>query len=143
MLRLFARGVRRIRSKLNSFLNLFSHARFGFVSGRETWHLIDAEDLEHFDGISSDGEKIKVFGRVSNFLERFNRGEGKDEVLWRELVSFLKFLNGVSSEEFEEKELLFYARAMSALGYLDEKDILGDRKDLAKLVREAIARSQL
>ncbi|MDP3784633.1 MAG: DNA repair protein RecO [bacterium] len=142
MLRLFARGVRKIRSKLNGFLNIFSYARFGFVSGRETWHLIDAEDLEYFDGISSDGEKIKVFGRVSNFLERFNRGEGKDEVLWLEFLSFLKFLDGASGEELEEKELLFYARALATLGYLDEKNI-SEKSNLKKLVSEAIARSQL
>ncbi len=156
MLRLFARGVRKIRSKLNGFLNVFSYAQFGFVSGRGTWHLIDAEDLEHFDGIFFDEKKIKVFGRVSNFLERFNRGEGKDEVLWREFLSFLKFLDGASSEGLEEKEILFYARALVALGYLDEKAVsslqdlqpdegrdISEKSNLKKLVSEAIARSQL
>ena len=128
MLRLFARGVRRVRSKLNNFLNLFSHVRVGFVSGKETWHLIDAEDLRHFGD-----DKLEALGKAANFLERFCRGEGKEEKLWEALRDFIKSGN----------ELLFYAKSLAALGYLDEKEIHKNPRDLEKLISEAIARSQL
>jgi len=128
MLRLFARGVRRVNSKLNKFLNLFAHGRFGFVSGKDTWHLVDAEDIGRFE----DG-KLKTLGHAANFLERFCRGEGKDTGLWEVLLDFIE----------NEDELLFYAKSLALLGYLDEKEIQSDRKNLAKLVSKAIARSQL
>jgi len=128
MLRLFARGVRRVSSKLNKFLNLFSYGRFGFVSGKDTWHLVDAEDIGRFE----DG-KLETLGHAANFLERFCRGEGKEPGLWEALLDFIE----------NEDELLFYAKSLALLGYLDEKEIQSDRKDLAKLVSRAIARSQL
>lgn len=128
MLRLFARGVRRVSSKLNKFLNLFSYGRFGFVSGKDTWHLVDAEDIGRFE----DG-KLETLGHAANFLERFCRGEGKEPGLWEALLDFIE----------NEDELLFYAKSLALLGYLDEKEIQSDRKDLAKLVSKAIARSQL
>ena len=128
MLRLFARGVRRVNSKLNKFLNLFAHGRFGFVSGKDTWHLVDAEDIGRFED-----NKLEALTRAANFLERFCRGEGKEPGLWEALLDFIE----------NEDELLFYAKSLALLGYLDEKEIQSDRKDLAKLVSRAIARSQL
>ena len=128
MLRLFARGVRRVSSKLNKFLNLFSYGRFGFVSGKDTWHLVDAEDIGRFED-----NKLEALTRAANFLERFCRGEGKEPGLWEALLDFIE----------NEDELLFYAKSLALLGYLDENEIQSDRKDLAKLVSKAIARSQL
>ncbi len=129
MLRLFARGVRRLRSKLNNFLNLFSYVRVGFVSGRDIWHLIDAEDLRRFGN-----DKLETLGRAANFLERFCRGEGKEPGLWEALLDFIE----------NEDELLFYARALAALGYLDEMKIQeSSREDLAKLIQDAIIQSHL
>ena len=128
MLRLFTRGGRRRTAQLNKFLNLFAHGRFGFVSGKDTWHLVDAEDIGRFE----DG-KLETLGHAANFLERFCRGEGKDTGLWEALLDFIE----------NEDELLFYAKSLALLGYLDENEIQSDRKDLAKLVSKAIARSQL
>lgn len=128
VLKLFARGVRRLRSKLNNFLNLFSHVRIGFVSGKDMWHLVDAEDLGRFD----EG-KLETLGRAANFLERFCRGEGKEPLLWEALWVFVK----------DGNELLFYAEALAALGYLDRSELSLKNANLKKLVSEAIARSQL
>ena len=129
MLRLFARGVRRVRSKLNNFLNLFSYVRIGFVSGKGTGHLVDAEDVGRFGD-----DKLETLGRVAGFIERFCRGEGKESGLWEALLDFME----------SEDELLFYARALAALGYLDERKIQeSSREDLAQLVKASIARSQL
>jgi len=128
LLRLFGRGTRRVSSKLNKFLNLFSYGRFGFVSGKDTWHLVDAEDIGRFED-----NKLEALTRAANFLERFCRGEGKEPGLWEALLDFIE----------NEDELLFYAKSLALLGYLDEKEIQSDRKDLAKLVSRAIARSQL
>ena len=100
MLKIFARSVRKVRSKLNVYLNLFSHARFGFVSGRGTWHLIDAEDLSHFDEINNDERRSEVLGRASKFLERFHHGEGMDIFLWQVFLPRLKSslsMHGISS----------------------------------------------
>src|SRR3990167_4187957 len=130
MMRLFARGTRRSSSKLNKFLNLFTYGKFGFVSGRDSWHLIDAEDLRHFDG----EEKIISLGRVSNFFQRFCAAEGKNREFG---IVFIFFFDS-------EDELLFYANALSALGYLDEAEIRNDsRENLAGLVAQGIASSQL
>ena len=101
MLRLFARGVRRVSSKLNKFLNLFSYGRFGVVSGKDTWHLVDAEDIGRFED-----NKLEALTRAANFLERFCRGEGKEPGLWEALLDFIE----------NEDELLFYAKSLALLG---------------------------
>ena len=129
MMRLFARGTRRVMSKLNKFLNLFSYGRFGFVSGRDSWHLVDAEDLEYLE-VTFKPE----FGRVSNFIERFCPGEGREKGMWEAFWDFIK----------SGDEILFYAEALCALGYLDEEEIKkSSREDLTKLISRAIASSQL
>ncbi|OGF66916.1 DNA repair protein RecO [Candidatus Giovannonibacteria bacterium RIFCSPLOWO2_02_FULL_43_11b] len=129
MMRLFARGTRRASSKLNKFLNLFTYGKFGFVSGKDSWHLIDAEDLGHFDKIFEP-----EFGRVSNFIKRFSPGEGKEPKLWEAFQDFTR----------SGDELLFYAKALAVLGYLDEKEILDiSRENLSQFIYGAIARSQL
>lgn len=124
MLRLFARGVRRPKSKLNPFLNLFSHGRFGFVSGRDKWHLIDAEDILHFDGIMHSGEKLELLGRAASFIERFHKGEAKDLLFWHIILSFLKFLDKAPATLLEELGIVFYAKALFVLGYLNEEKLL-------------------
>ncbi|MEK7085231.1 MAG: DNA repair protein RecO [Patescibacteria group bacterium] len=123
LLRLFARGARRPRSKLNPYLNIFTHGRLGFVSGRDRWHLVDAEDVLHFDDALQDREKLELLGRAANFVERFHKGESKDEVFWHIILSFVKFLDRASSAMLGELELLFYAKALFVLGYLDEEKL--------------------
>ena len=129
MLRLFARGTRRASSKLNKFLNIFSYGRFGFVAGKDSWHLIDAEDFERFDAIFKP-----EFGRVSNFIERLCSDEGREVGMWEAFWNFIK----------SGDEMLFYAEALSALGYLDKEEIQKrSREELNKLISRAIAGSQL
>lgn len=123
LLRLFARGARKLHSKLNPYLNIFTHGRFGFVSGRDRWHLVDAEDVLHFDGIAQDREKLELLGRTANFVERFHKGEIKDEVFWHIILSFVKFLDGAPERIRGEVGLVFYAKALFVLGYLDEEKL--------------------
>ena len=122
MLKIFARSVRKIKSKLNFYLNLFSHARFGFVSGRGAWHLIDAEDLGHFDEIAKDRERSEVLGRAAGFLERFHHGEGKDIFLWQVFLSFLASLKEIVPAHLDDLETVFYAKSLFLLGYLGENE---------------------
>jgi DNA repair protein RecO (recombination protein O) len=145
LLKLFARGVRRTRSKLNSFLNLFSHARIGFVSGRGSWHLIDAEDLSHFDGVILEEERLKILGKMARFVERFHKGEEKDEAMFQTILYTIKMLEKASIEEFDDLELVFYAKALWILGYLDEEDLkdLSDKKNLISAVNRGMASSHL
>src|SRR3989344_5545868 len=76
----------------------------------------------------------KEFGRVSNFIKRFSPGEGEEPKLWDAFWDFTR----------TGDELLFYAKALSILGYLDEKEIqTHSRENLAQLISGAIASSQL
>ncbi|MBI2609803.1 DNA repair protein RecO [Candidatus Giovannonibacteria bacterium] len=124
MLKLFARGVRRHASKLNRYLNLFSYGRFGFVSGRNTWHLVDSEHLRYFDGVMSSEKKLMHLGEVSNFIGRFQKGEGEDAFLWSIIFSFFEALNERGDDEIKDLEQIFYAKALFVMGYLNEQSIL-------------------
>lgn len=129
MLKLFARGTRRPSSKLNKFLNIFSHGRFGFVSGKDSWHLVDAQDLGGFSSVLEP-----EFAKATGFLERFCPGEGSEAGLWEVFMEF----------DRSRDELLFYSKALATLGYLEEEENKdGSRENLSRLVNEAIARSQL
>ena len=123
MLRLFARGTRRSGSKLNKFLNIFSHARFGFVSGRDSWHLIDAENFEYFNEIYSE-EKIKILGNAANFIERFHKGEAPDKVIYSLILSYIKFLEMASDDSLEDLERVFKAKVLLVLGYLNDEELI-------------------
>ncbi|OGF82566.1 DNA repair protein RecO [Candidatus Giovannonibacteria bacterium RIFCSPLOWO2_01_FULL_46_13] len=164
MMRLFARGTRRPSSKLNKFLNIFSYARFGFVSGKDSWHLIDAEDLEYFDEVFKNREKLFILGKALRFIERLHHGEGRDEDVFCLIKNTMDFLKAAPPELFPEFELIFYAKALALLGYLDPsslgenlENLIGDnsfadkllildeeeKKTIDKAVREGIASSQL
>lgn len=164
LLKLLARGSRRGTSKLGKSLNLFSYGRFGFVSGKETWHLIDAESTRHFEKIFENSERIFLLGRISNFLERFHRGEGRDPVMFQLVSNTLDALESFPPELLRDLELLFYAKSLIILGYMNEdivnkelRNFLEDtsfkktslplsaflRKELYEAIQKSIARSQL
>ena len=129
MLKLFARGTRRPSSKLNKFLNTYTRGRFGFVSGKDSWHLIDAEDLER-----PEGERVVLLAKASSFLLRFCRGEGAEPEAWNALWHFAE----------TGDELLFHARTLAALGYIDREEVDPDaRGKLSGLVARGVASSQL
>ena len=164
MLRIFARGTRRASSKLNKFLNVFSYGRFGFVSGKDSWLLVAAQDLFHFDEIFRNRERLAVLGRMSRFIERLHHGEGEDPHIFALIKNAMEFLRNTPKEILEEFELVFFAKALALLGYLDlsmlprgiedlieDGDFEGkliiideeDKKILNEVIFEAIARSQL
>ena len=164
MLRLFARGTRRSSSKLNKFLNIYSYGRFGFVSGKDSWHLIDAEDIRHFDSVLGNRERLESFGRVARFIERFHHGEMKDPEIFGLIENAIHYLRDIPGEILPEFELVFLSKALAIFGYLDEEafdakllDLVSDNSFEDKImilddaekavlegaVSEAIARSQL
>lgn len=153
MIRLFARGTRRSSSKLNKFLNIFSYNRFGFVSGKDSWHLIDVEDLDHLDLIKEEAEKLSVLGNISKFLSRFHHGEERDQEIFNHLLSSIHFLQTAPNDILKDFENLFYYKSLAILGYLDDTSLEVEYADLPlkedaratveNLVAEGIASSQL
>ena len=153
MLRLFARGTRRASSKLNKFLNIFSYGRFGFVSGKDSWLLIDAEDLGHFDKVFADQDKMKSFGKITRFLERFHKGEMRDPEVYDLILNSADFLGGCDKKLLADFELQFYAKILAILGYIDPGELnletsglpleASARKVIYEAVQEGIASSQM
>lgn len=124
LVKLLAKGARHAHSKLNPSLNLFSHIRVAFVSGREIWHLTDAEATRYFDSIFGTEEKLNLLGRISKFLERFLRPDTKETALWETVHPLLIFLERAPAAWSRDIEVLFYAKALFSLGHLDERNLL-------------------
>ena len=123
LVRVFAKSVRAQSSKLKSHLQLFSYSRVSFVLGRAFPRLIDAEEKHAY---SFSEEAFFMAGRMGRFLLRVIQGEERDMRIWEALLSAFHFLQGtnVGNEHGVPVsiELLFQARMLYYLGYVDEQE---------------------
>lgn len=111
-IKILAKSVRLLRSKLKGHLNTGAYLRLMFVQGADKLRLIDAQELEL--------KNYSVFGRslifpVFAFLDRIIQGSEKDEAVWFLLLRFLE--NG---RDIGAARKIFAARLLHRLGYVDE-----------------------
>ncbi|MBI2628118.1 MAG: recombination protein O N-terminal domain-containing protein [Candidatus Niyogibacteria bacterium] len=114
-IKIFAKSVRLLRSKLKGHLNTGAYLRLMFVQGADKLRLIDAQEFELND--------YPVFSRslffpTFSFLNRIIQGSEKDEAVW---FLFLRFLErGPIFENVAAARKIFAARLLHRLGYVDE-----------------------
>jgi len=124
MLRVYARGIRYGKSKLAPHTPLFSQSRIAFVSGKDIFRLIDAE--EHLRPRFSNSAFV-LAGRMSSLTVRLVRGQEPDASLWTLLSSAFLFLHEASISHILSKKqlsffsLLFGVRLLWRLGYVDRQ----------------------
>lgn len=116
-----AQGVRYLKSKLRYNLSAFNYARFGLVTTKESWRIVDAEELGGWPAIRANPAKLAAVSRIAELVNRMVRGQEPDFNLWNEVKNAFAFLekNGVSGKDLRIFELLTSLRILSHLGYVE------------------------
>ncbi len=143
-IRVFAQGLRHLKSKLRYNLDLFSFSRFGLMALKDGWRLIDAEEITDNHGISSISEKLALFSRLSGFLNRMIQGEEKNTYLWSELNNIFNILRkkNLAREEIKDLEISFLLNILRNLGYIGRKEY-NSKKTAIFAINKAIKESML
>lgn len=120
---ILAQGVRYLKSKLRYGLNTFNYIRMAFIRTRESFRLIDVQDLVGCDNICKDLEKLVVFSKITKLTERMIKGEEVDPLIWQELKNSFSFLQNrdLDRKDLDAFEFLVSLRILNHLGYIAEK----------------------
>ncbi len=139
-----AQGIRYLKSKLRCNLDLFSCSRIGLVSGKETWRIVDAEEINGSRKIIFAPENLKILSNIFRLIDRLVQGEEKNEFLWNEMKVITETLNKkkMPKEELEKIETESLLRALYNLGYI-EKQEYKNKKDAVSAINKAIKESML
>lgn len=118
-----AQGARYLKSKLRYNLNAFNYCRFGLVATKDSWRIIDAEELDGWPAIRASFEKLAALSRIAELVNRMVKGQEPDFYLWNEVKNAFAFLEkGVLKDEngkrLEVFELLTSLKILSLLGYV-------------------------
>lgn len=139
-----AQGIRYLKSKLRCNLDLFSRSRIGLVSGKETWRIVDAEEINGSQKIVSAPENLKILSNIFRLIDRLVQGEEKNEFLWNEMKAMAEILNKkkMPKEELEKIETESLLRSFHNLGYV-EKQEYKNKKEAISAINRAIKESML
>lgn len=117
-IKILARGIRKIKSKLRSNFQLFSLCEIEFIQGKNYKTLTDAVVIDSFFEINKDLEKLKITYQISEVLDSLVKGEESDEEVWRLLKEIFNRLN----EDKKVKIIYYYFlwKILENLGYKPE-----------------------
>lgn len=115
---IFAKAIRKSKSKLRGGIDIFYLSAIEFVQGKNRKTLTDASVIKKFDKILSNVEKFRVANAIGEILENFIKGEEKDSAIFDLINDVIEELNG---KNFDNKiDLLYYYflwNTLSILGY--------------------------
>jgi len=85
----FAKGARKIASKLNPHLDILNHIRLQFVkNGERIPTLMDAEIIAKYDDWFLDADKLSIMGRILQVVDMVILHGAKDEKLFFMALEF-------------------------------------------------------
>jgi len=119
-----ASGIRKLESKNRYGLQNFSFSVFSLVRGREIWRITNVNAGKNFFNIfKTDRNKLNFLSDIVFIIQRFVKGEEKNEELFNLVKEFLSFLQkeDLKNGEYRNLELIFYIKILNNLGYFDEK----------------------
>ena len=123
LIKIAAKGLRKVSSKLRYSLQEFSVAQISLVQGRSIWRLTNAScENNFFFDLGKDKDKLIVVKSVLDLLTQLLSGQEKNEnlyILVKEAFSFLG-QNDFFTKELKGFESLLVLRILYSLGYLDE-----------------------
>jgi DNA repair protein RecO (recombination protein O) len=121
-LKVLAKGIKKIKSKLRSAIDLFYLSEIEFVQGKIHKTLTDALLIEKFKKIRESLIRLKIAYSISEILDDLIKGEERDEKIWGLLNETFQRLN---SDKLKSKTccLIYYYflwNLFSILGYKPE-----------------------
>lgn len=124
-----AKSIRRPASKRRFAVQLYARARLDLVHGKRGWILASAQTVDTHRELWLHPSRARVFAEAIEFLKRLVRGPEPAPELYDDLISFCEYLaRAEKAPVCAAIGMLFMVRALSKLGYWEEK--LGDEKML-------------
>jgi len=129
--KVLARAIRKITSKLRSGIDFFYLSEIEFIQGKTYKTLTDAIALEKFKNLKEDLGKFKIAFEISEVLDNFLKFEEKDENIWNLIIETFTLLNrpevtprqGGDLTKYTRSSLIYYYflwNFFSTLGYQPE-----------------------
>jgi len=106
-LKIFAKSIRKIDSKLKSGIDIFSLSEVEFIQGKSKKTLTDAIFVRNFKKIKSSPRRFEVAGRIAESMDDFIKEQEKDKKIFDLLGDSLGRLNDDALEQ-KSCELVYY-----------------------------------
>ena len=113
--RILAKGVKKIESKLRYSIEPFSYVQLILIEGRSFYILKDAVLIDQFLGVKRDLKKLVVAQKIREIIDQAIVGQEKDEDVWDLILRTFKKINQELIELSIVKE--FFKNLIVFLGY--------------------------
>ncbi|MFH1643478.1 MAG: DNA repair protein RecO [Patescibacteria group bacterium] len=101
-IKILARGIRKINSKLRGNFQLFNLCEIEFVQGKTYKTLTDAIVLNSFSEIKKNEGKLEIISEIADVADSLIKDQDKDVAIWKLLEITLERLAN------EDSELIYY-----------------------------------
>lgn len=134
------RGTKKIQSKLNPQLQIFSLLDLMVASGRNFDHLAGAETVKSFSGIKKDLRKIILAGFGLEAVDKLTKLGQPEPEIFELLKKYLEFINGhkLTPAGFSAVKQKFVIRLLGILGFQPRPEIAADEKKLENFLNEQL-----
>lgn len=134
---LFAKGSRKIGSKLRGGLEMLCLSDIEFVEGKRNT-VVDAALLERYAALRKDLRRMRLALRVAKTLHMFLKGQAQDEQIWKLFTKTLETLNnpGFSPKTFSPLYYYFFWNLVVLLGF--KPDLKTMPKDASLVISQAL-----
>lgn len=119
-IKIVARSIRKINSKLKGGMEIFYLSDIAFVQGKHRKTLVDVASIEKFSNIFESPEKISVAHSIAQIINNFIKGEEQDERIFNFLHESFNKLNGYQLPTAVSYQLFyhyFFWNFITILGY--------------------------
>lgn len=118
-IRVMAKGIKKLESKLRSHLEPLSYSQLILVEGKNSMIVKDAILIDQFLKIRNDLEKFKTVHEIMDLIDEFIVGEEQDNDIWNLLLETLKKFN--VGGPISNMEQVFQNNLIRLLGYDPEQ----------------------
>jgi DNA repair protein RecO (recombination protein O) len=120
-IKILARSVRKISSKLKSFIEIFDLSEIEFIQGKNYKTLTDAILITRFKDSRKNLLKLSISFKIVDLLDKLIKGEEKDEKVWLLLKETFEKLNELKDNlKIESVYYYFFWNLVYLLGYQPE-----------------------
>jgi len=121
-LKVLAKSVRKISSKLRGGAPLFSISEIEFIQGKAYKTLTDAILVEDFENVKKDLARLKIAFKISEVFDQLVKAPEREEKIWQLLREVFQNLNSLQFKAYSLQLLYYYFlwNLLSILGYQPE-----------------------
>ena len=120
-IKILARSVRKISSKLKSFIEVFDLSEIEFIQGKSYKTLTDAILITRFKDSRKNLLKLSISFKIADVLDKLIKQEEKDEKVWLLLKETFEQLNELKDDfKIECVYYYFFWNLICLLGYQPE-----------------------